>query len=230
MTVTDKLFKTPSINETANQLADHMPQGRVWESKYIENSNLRGLVVACASPFNISQSFIELIANEFDINQTTLLIGEWEKSVGLPDDCIGELTDIAERRAAVIRRLNKTPIVNMAELQAYVDILFVGAGIVLKTGVEYYDFELSFESDFIGDVNTKFIIVAEIPATGETFEYDFELEFSGATNDEKLRCVLEEVLPSNVVLVITEAIDITVSELTWGDGSAITWGDGTGIG
>ena len=70
MSVTEDIFKTPSLTQSANQLADHLPKGKAWESKYIDNSNLRGLIVGCSNPFNTVQSFIELLSNEFDIDQT----------------------------------------------------------------------------------------------------------------------------------------------------------------
>ena len=81
-------------------------------------------------------------------------------------------------------------------MQDFVDAIFPGGGIILFTGVEYYSFEMTFESIFLGDLNEKFIIVAEIPEAAPFFEYDFEFEFTGATDNEKLRCVLEKIIPA----------------------------------
>jgi uncharacterized protein YmfQ (DUF2313 family) len=100
------LLDAPTLDQTADNLALHLPQGRAWESKSIEGTNLRALVKASALPFNSIEQIVELIAREFDINQTTLLIDEWEKSVGLPDTCLGPLIDIEDRRALVIERPN----------------------------------------------------------------------------------------------------------------------------
>lgn len=207
MAVTTQIFKTPTLEQTVNQFADHMPVGKAWEAKYVDGSNMRGLQFGCARPFNISQSYIELLSNEFDINKTTLLINEWEESVGLPDDCLGLSGDIEQRRENVITRLNKAPIVTLQEMQDYVDNIFPSSGIILFTGVEYYSFELSFEATFIGDLNTKFVIVAEIPQQEPNFEYEFEFEFTGAVDNPELRCVLEKIIPANVVLIIEEADD-----------------------
>ena len=53
MAVTTAIFKTPTVTQTTEQLADHMPLGRVWEAKNVVGSNLNGLMAGCAKPFNI---------------------------------------------------------------------------------------------------------------------------------------------------------------------------------
>jgi hypothetical protein len=63
-----------------------------------------------------------LLAGEFNINNTVELLSDWETSVGEPDSCFdGVLGTLAQRRETVIEKLRKTPIVNLAEMQAYID-------------------------------------------------------------------------------------------------------------
>jgi hypothetical protein len=50
--------------------------------------------------------------------------------------------------------------------------------------------------------NPKFIIVAEVVGIGETFEYDFEIPFSNGIDASKVLCVMNKVMPSNVILLI----------------------------
>ena len=235
MTVTKDILKTPTLEQAVRLLAQHIYRGRIWDAKNTKGTNHHGLLHGCAKPLNLSQGFIELLANEFDINQTTLLLEEWEKSVGIPDRCVDNTAKtIEERREAVIQRLRKEPIVTIQELQDYVNNLFPYANIILYTGVEYFSFELTFETPFLGGVNEKFVIVAEIPrvdesaksfeydfelefedcedVTPQSFEYDLEMEFQGdlsACEDEHadIRCAIERVIPANVVLLILEARD-----------------------
>ena len=204
MTVTDDIFKAPTIDGTADELSDHMPQGKAWMAKSVEGSNLRSLIYGSARSFNVSEQQIELLAKEFDINQTTLLIDEWEESVGLPDSCLGALSGIEDRRNLVIDRLRKLPIVTLEEMQAVVDEIFPGTGVTLFPGSEYYTFEYDFEATFLGDIEEKFILVAEIPSQEPQFEYDFEVDFDIGIDIDKLRCVLERIIPANVLLVIEE--------------------------
>jgi len=207
MAVTKDIFKTPTQSGTTAQLVEHLPQGKAWEAKAVDGTTLQALVSGAAKPFNTTQKNIEVLCNEFNINTTTsILINEWEESVGLPDECLGVTSDLQARRDAVIQRLRRTPFVTLAEMQAYVDELFPGAGIILFTGVEYYTFEYDFETIFLGEIDEKFVIVAELPVQDPKFEYEFEYQFTGAADQTKLRCVLERVIPANVLLIIEEVL------------------------
>lgn len=206
MSVTEAKFKQPTIEGTVTQLADHMPSGDAWAAKSVEDSDLHSQVHGTAKPFNIVQGRIEDLAREFDINQTVELIDDWEESVDLPDDCLGPSSDIAERRAAVIERLAKTPIVTLAEQQAYIDRLFPDLDITLIPGFDFFSFEYSLEMFFLGNVDERFIIVALIPPQDPFFEYDLELDFTGGVDQEDLLCVLNRITPANVLPLILEGV------------------------
>lgn len=228
MTAPLSILKAPSLDNTVIQLGEHMPRGKLWESKSIKESNLNSLMRGMATPLNILQQNIENLANELNVNKTVALIGEWETSVGLPDDCTGVVTDLNQRRADVKERLGKQKIVNLVELQAYVDRKFTDFNVTLKTGVDVFTFEYTFEIQFLGDVSDKFIIVAEIPPQGEQFEYTFEYELTGTIDQTLLRCIIEKVIPVNVVLVIIEVPDVLTPLTTW-DSGATTWDSGATI-
>lgn len=198
------LFKAPDNDGTANQLADHLPVGDVWAAKNVQGTNLRALVKACAVPFNYVQAKIEELQKEFNIDTSTLLLPEWEDSVGIPD-CI-EISGqtLTQRRNAVKRRLRKEPIVTLEDMQAYLDELVPDSGVVLRKGVDVFNFEYDFEIEFIGNINDKFIIVVEVPSSEPFFEYEFEMDFTGATNTDIIECILRRVVPCNVYLYFRE--------------------------
>ena len=204
MSVTEKIFEAPDVDGTADQLAYSMPKGRVWESKFISGSNLRALIAGAANPFNLAEQKIEELSIEFDINKTTLLIDEWEESVGLPDDCLGQASDIGERRRRVIQRLKKKPEVTLSDLQTLVDVIFPTANIELFPGSDYYTLEYTLEAPLLGDVAEKFILVARVPSQQPLLEYTLEATLTGALDLTKLRCYLERVMPANVYLIIEE--------------------------
>jgi hypothetical protein len=107
---------------TSQQMADSLPEGKAWGSKNIDGSNTRKLINSLAVAHNRAQQQIELLAGEFNINNTVELLSDWETSVGEPDSCFdGVLGTLAQRRETVIEKLRKTPIVNLAEMQAYID-------------------------------------------------------------------------------------------------------------
>lgn len=198
----DNIFKAPDSDGTAQQMADTIPDGRAWASKNIDGSVVRKLINSLSVAQNQAQQSIEHLESEFRIEDTTELLREWEVSVGIPDECLGTSDTLEQRRQAVIDRLRKVPIVKLEELQDYIDGLFPGLGVELHPGSEYYTFEFEFEVPFLGDVDEKFIIVAEVPLSEEQFEYEWEMEFEGGINTEQLECILNKVIPGNVFLII----------------------------
>jgi hypothetical protein len=197
----NNIFKAP--DDTSQQMADSLPVGRAWASKNIDDSNTRKLINSLSVAHNLTQQQVELLDDEFRINQTFDLLEDWERSVGIPDECLAASETIEQRRQAVIDRLRKMPIVTLEEVENYVNALFPGLNITLIPGVEYFTFEYDFEISFLGDVSEKFILVVKVPVGGETFEYDFELPFIGGPDTTRLRCLLEKIVPANVY-VITE--------------------------
>lgn len=191
MSVTKAKFKTPDIEGTARQLADHMPRGKVWEAKLVEDSNLHAQMHGSAKPFNMAQTRIENLATEFNINTTVQLIGEWEESVGLPDECLGLIIDLGERRTLVKERLRHNPTVTLEEFQDYVDRFFPGSGVILVPGADFDEFEYDLEFLFLGGFNLRFILIAIVP-------------LAAMIDETQLRCILEKIMPGNTVLIIVE--------------------------
>lgn len=192
MSVTKAKFKTPDIEGTVRQLADHMPRGKVWEARLVEDSNLHAQMHGSSKPFNMAQTRIENLATEFNIDTTDQLIGEWEESVDLPDECLGLIIDLDERRTLVKERLRRNPTVTLEEFQDYVDRFFPGSGVILVPGADFTEgFEYDFEVLFFGGVNMRFILIAIVP-------------LAAMIDETQLRCILEKIMPGNTVLIIVE--------------------------
>lgn len=191
MSVTKAKFKAPDIEGTVRQLADHMPRGKVWEAKLVEDSNLHAQMHGSSKPFNMAQVRIESLATEFAIDTTEQLIDEWEESVGLPDECLGLITDLDDRRTLVKERLRRNPTVKLEEFQDYVDRFFPGSGVILVPGADSDEFEYDLEFLFLGGINLKFILIAIVP-------------LAAMIDETQLRCILEKIMPGNTVLIIVE--------------------------
>lgn len=196
------IFKAPSAEYTAQQMADSLPTGRAWGLRNVGESNVRKLINALSVAFNLTQQQIELLNDEFQIGQTFDLLEDWETSVGIPGQCLGTSETIAQRRQAVIDRLGKMPIVILGQMQAYVDALFPGIGVTLYPGYEYYGFEYDFEVPFLGDISSRWLLVAAVPLSDESFEYEFEMTFEGGVDTEQLECLLNKINPAPVYVII----------------------------
>ncbi len=197
-----ELFKTSTQDETAQQLADSIPQGRAWDAKNVEDSSCRKLINSLAVAHNSSQQQIELLSDEFQILQSVELLPDWEESVGLPGECLGNAETLVERREKVINRLRKQPIVTLLDFQTYLDDLFPDLGLLVVPGSEFYTYEYDLPVHFLGDTNERFILVVTIPTSGGEYEYEFEFLFEGGTDTASLECILNKIIPSNVLLII----------------------------
>lgn len=196
----NNIFKAP--DSTAQQMADSLPSGRAWGVQNEPGSNVRKLINSLSVAHNAVQQQVELLDDEFRIDQTLFLLTDWETSVGIPGECLGTAETIAQRRQAVIDRLKKEPIVTIAQMQAYVDALFPGLGVILYTGYEYYTFEYEFEVPLMGAVSERFLLVATVPLSGDTFEYGFEMTFEGGVDTDQLECLLNKINPACVYVII----------------------------
>lgn len=79
------IFTAPTEDQTSQQMADSLPNGRVWAAKNIEDTNTRKLINSLSIAPNLVQQKIQELEFEFNIDDTTELLPEWEVSVGLPD-------------------------------------------------------------------------------------------------------------------------------------------------
>ena len=79
------IFTAPTGAETAQQMADACPDGRAWAAKNIDDTNMRKLINSLSPAQNRTQQQIQLLDEQFRIEQTTDLLEDWETSVGLPD-------------------------------------------------------------------------------------------------------------------------------------------------
>lgn len=200
--MSDDIFKSCCKETTAQQMADSLPDGRAWGKRNDPESNVRKLINALSVAHNLVQQQVELLNDEYKIDQTYDLLTDWETSVGIPGECLGTSETLAQRRQAVIDRLGKMPIVTIKQMQNYVEALFPGLGVELVPGYEYYSFEYGFEVPFLGDVSEKWILVAKVPLSDAQFEYDWEMTFEGGVDTEQLECLLNKINPAPVYVII----------------------------
>ncbi|MDI3259706.1 MAG: DUF2313 domain-containing protein [Sinobacteraceae bacterium] len=90
----------------ADALLRLLPPGRLWRG-LLGGSLWQGLIQALAAGLARFDAWAwQALIVEPDPRTTTQLISEWESSVGLPDGCIPRGGTLAQRRAAVVSRLN----------------------------------------------------------------------------------------------------------------------------
>jgi uncharacterized protein YmfQ (DUF2313 family) len=228
MSTFNTYFKAPGKEKTTELLAKHLYDGRAWDKKNDIDSIIYKLTRSLSAGYEQIREQVEIYASEMYVPQALELLPEWEESVGLPDECMGEATTLDERRNAVIERLRKIPIVTLQEMQDYIDGLIEGIEIELIPGTDLFAFERTFEAPFLGAVNEKFILVVNVITSQNAFESDFEHGFGGIDTD-KIECALNKIIPANVLLLFNFSTPLPVpfTALEGGDGSILVGGDGT---
>ena len=85
----------------AQLIANYLPQGKFWEAKNIQESDLRKLLNAFGKEFVNIEDSLAWLRRETNMRTTFDLIDFWEKKYGIPDDdgvFIVEDKTIEERR------------------------------------------------------------------------------------------------------------------------------------
>lgn len=191
-------FEAASIEEATRQLASTIPDGRAWQAKSIPSTNMYAVVSACAAEFREIQIQIETLASEFDINLSDQLLPDWEASCGLPEECLGQMASLEDRRNAVILRLRKIPFVTK---QDYENLAFqlAGLNVTVTPGAEIELFPLDFPIHFASG-NSYFKLYVTFNDAIGGFPYLFPFNFV-STGDNIIRCVFEQIAPANVLII-----------------------------
>lgn len=191
-------FEASSQEEATRQLASTIPDGRAWQAKSLPGTNMYAVVSACASEFRQIQIQIETLAREFDVNLSEQLLPDWEKSCGLPEECIGQMASLEDRRNAVILRLRRIPFVTKAD---YENLAFqlTGLSVTVTPGAEIELFPLDFPIHFSSG-NSYFKLYVTLNDAIGGFPYLFPFNFV-STGDNIIRCVFEQIAPANVLII-----------------------------
>jgi len=196
--VTTALFRAISHIDNARLLAAHMPVGRVWSAAFDPNTNLGKLVMGLAVEYYRLGLLSEEISIEMDIRTASDLLVEWEKSVGLPNNCLlttGSLSDRRRNIEAILSNFGGCQ--TAADFERIAD--FFGFTVTVTSGNYSGGFPIEFPVLLFGQIESKFTIVVTMP-TGVTganyFPLEFPLPFSigGVT---LLRCIFEALAPAN---------------------------------
>lgn len=83
------------------------PTGKAWATG--DDSLFNKLLLAISDEFSRVDNRAAALLEEVDPRFTTELVEDWERVLGLPDNCSGELADtIVGRRNAIVTKLNST--------------------------------------------------------------------------------------------------------------------------
>ena len=188
------------------QLFGLLPTGRAWPRN--PDTVLADLLDAAAERFaDVDRRAVGLL-DELLVSKTFDLLPEWERDLGLPDDCSVLGSTIAIRRAAALHKQVSQPDMS---LESYRDL-------ARSFGVEIAIDELNqTRADAIPGLDTangkwRFVWWIGIPTSGDerffTTESDVETPLSEIDRNTELECRLQKAAPAHTRLYIGYAADL----------------------
>lgn len=203
-----ELINPYTVDEQALMLAKHLPTNRVWESGWDFDEPFGQLLKGLAVEFYRYQILCKQIIVEMDINKADALLIEWEKSLGLPDDCfrLSPPETIEKRRQVVIAKLTKYGGVQTASDFVRVANLFdFDIAVLPGSAVGFFplEFPISFFTDGRTATHTVFIQMIGRVQSDSFFPLPFPIPFSSG-GITFLRCLFETLIPANVRLIVRD--------------------------
>lgn len=110
-------MKNKSLNKHTNALADYLPNGRLFAAKRIKDSNFRQLLKGIAGEIFNAQGYIITLEDEYFPDLTTLFLEEWERALGIPDDCFSGVGTIIERRRDILVKLSALGVQTVSDFE-----------------------------------------------------------------------------------------------------------------
>lgn len=189
-------IKRHTKNQHADALARYMPDGPIFEAKFIEGSIFRGWINASSCEYVTAEGFIKLLYDEYVPQTTTELLDEWERMLGLPDDCFPASDDPDERRLYISAKLLARGAQTVEDFQTIADLFGVSANVI--PGFDYAGWTFP-----ITDTEKRFYIVVEFVNSDPGFPYTFPITF-GSTTFLFLECLFRKLKPANCEVLFTE--------------------------
>ena len=190
----------PELETHVKSLVDYLPNGKLFESKNIKDSNFNQLLRGLAGELFTAQGYLCTLEKEYFPDETNLFLSEWEQALGIPDDCFSGAGTNDERRRDILVKLASLGI-QTADDFVELGKLF-GVDITITPGVEAASFTLSFPLLFFSSpTDSRYTIIINFPLpTGGFFIYNFPIVFGDETQSI-LRCLFSKLRPSNCQVI-----------------------------
>lgn len=195
-----------SLAKHARALAAYLPNGKMFGAKNIQGSNLNQLMRGLAGEMRTAEGHLNTLEAEYFPDNTVLFLDEWERVLGIPDDCFSGTGTAEERRTHVLVKLAS---LGIQTAQDFIDLAAIfGVVIVVTPGVETgspASFPLTFPFVLDGPLtDLRFTIFVEftVPDTSR-FSLMFPFTF-GSDLVVILECLFNRLKPANCTLIFEQ--------------------------
>jgi uncharacterized protein YmfQ (DUF2313 family) len=194
------MIENRTQQEQARVLANYLRNDNLHEAKNKEDSNLYKVLLGLAEGWLDFRENAKDIIDNYNINHSLLLIEEWEKAVGIPDDVFSVASDIETRRKNVLLKIAGSKAETKEQFENIGNIL--GFNIQCETGYQYCVFPLRFPIIFAAPEIMPFLIVITIDKKyqPQTFPLSFPIQFR-TDQASILKLLFDKIKPSNTKLI-----------------------------
>jgi len=182
----------------ADILAQYLPNNVCYQSAWEDGSVLRKILLGLASQWMDARAFFNDTYDEWNPNTTTKFITEWERMVGIPDECIPVADTLEQRRKNIVLKLGG---LEAETEQQYINIAnILGLSITIEKA-STLAFPLMFPIVLINQDEAPFTLIIRVSGLTniQSFPLNFPLDFSSNTS-YILECLLNKVKQSHIIL------------------------------
>jgi uncharacterized protein YmfQ (DUF2313 family) len=197
----EKLFNTYSAEEHTDSLVAYLPGGELFDAKNEVNSVLRRLFAGLAGPVKQAEDLMNELTYDYDIYCTTNLITEWERALGIPDECFTGQGSIEDRRRDVLAKLAS---LGVSTAKQFIDLAAMyGFKALIPSGGKYGIFEMTFPIAFYlypQDARFTLYVFLDSANVPEVFPFEttkFPVPFFSSVSNI-VECLFRKLAPANV--------------------------------
>lgn len=179
-----------TIEEHTKATTDYAPNGDLWKGKVIESTNMYKLFRGISQENLRAENYLKTLQDEFIPDKTEVFIDEWERVLGIPDDCFNGEGDLETRRRNVLIKLASLGVQTVDDFQDLANLFGV-------TAIVYPGEEAPTTPPV-----PKFTIVVEFVTTSG-FPFTFPFTF-GDDTIAILECLFKKLRPANCDVVFQQ--------------------------
>lgn len=186
--------------DVQKSLTAYLPNGQLWEACNVPGTNLNALLAGLSGTLLDVGEFYRVYNSEFIPTQEgTAFLVNWERAVGIPDDCFSGQGSIDERRRDVIVKLSALGVQTLDDFVRLGQIF--GVSITITHGATINGFTYKFPIRFFRNkADSIFTIIVTFDLFQDNFPWIFPVVF-GDSDFEVLKCLINKLVPVNVGVI-----------------------------
>ncbi len=189
-----------TVEEQTNILARYLPNDRIYIGKYIEDNPMRKILIGLAAVWLDYREILDLLFDEWDPQNTSIFLDEWEKSVGIPDDCFDIAATDDERRVNILLKLTSLNATTAKQFEAVAAIL--GITVTVTSGLAFSTLPLILPFLLLSAEEAAYTIVVTLDASLEPEGFPLTLPFTLTSPfPDILECLFNKLKPVNTQII-----------------------------